>query len=78
MATAAPYNAPDPVLLHLCAEFRRLSAAGDEALLKARRAVADELMAMRPTSDIGRQRQAAVAIAMLEDGVYPFAAHGNA
>ena len=26
---------------------------------------------MRPTSDIGRQRQAAVAIAMLEDGVYP-------
>ena len=82
MATAAPYNAPDTVLLYLCAEFHRLSAAADEApldagedffcSLKTRRAVADGIMAIRPTSDIGRQRQAAVAIAMLEGGVYPF------
>jgi hypothetical protein len=73
---------PDTALLRLCAEFQRLRAAAlalpiDEIegfcfLLKVERVMSQIILAMRPTTTAGRRSAAAVAIAMLEDGLlYP-------
>jgi hypothetical protein len=76
---AAPLAAAEDTELRcLCSEFYVLRAVAkyvpvdDVEVLRARRTVADRIMAIRPATDGARRAKARVAIAMLEDGGHPF------